>query len=560
MKNLSKQVWKHFKSLSRVSKIKVSVSSTANLLLSGLDIWALSLLASTLNGTSSQSLMAKVWDLGATIALFLVKSLLAAWLTYVTLRQFEEVEILTGDKNIENIRLSPWSKIRNFSPVDFANLFDKSPYTIAILYLFAGSMFLSEITTALAIIVVLLWNNFLSSIVALAFFALVLLTQSRYLGRLSSRIGEKNYQSQVQMHEKTIAIHGLGKLLKIAPSSEIFEDLAKNRETLIRTRNSLWYIASIPRFLMEGVLALGLSLVAIVTYVFSGADSVFPTLSLFAAGGYRLLPTLNRMQGYALWALGAESYGELGSTLLESKLSKDGAMDNPNESLPYGESLLKLESVSFRFDGSRKNVLSDISLEFQRGKTYAIVGKSGSGKTTLGDICLGLLKPTKGKLLAQPATTFAYVPQDTTVFDGTITDNLTLGEQADELAIKRAIRGAELTGLTLNSKSAFNLSGGQRQRIGLGRAIYAQADFTVFDEATSALDNTTENKIVNNLKTVLPKQATLLVIAHRLSTIKNADEIIYLENGKVLAKGSWATLMKSCPPFKESVRLGELSV
>lgn len=558
MKNLAKQVWKHYKSLSRSSKIKVSVSSSASFLLSGLDIWALTLLASTLHGTSSQSLMTKAWELAATITLFLLKSLLSAWLTYVVLRQFEEVEIQIGNKNIETSKTLPWSKIRNLSEVDLANLVDKSPYTIAIIYLFAAAMFLSEAITVLAIVLVLLFNNFLSSVAALGFFTFVLIVQNNYLGRLSSRIGLKQYESQTKTHQLTIAIHGLGKLLKVADGSKIFENLKKHREDMVHSRNSMWYVASIPRFLMEAVLALGLSLVAIITLIFSGADSVFPTLSLFAAGAYRLLPTLNRMQGYALWALGAEPYGELDESLLDAQFAPNKEAAEVRSALLDETCLIKLDSVSFRYQGSNTDVLQDISLEFHRGKTYALVGKSGSGKTSFGDLCLGLLSPTKGKIVVKPGTTFAYVPQDTTLLDGTLEENITLGESARDLELRQAISNAELSGIELGPKPVLRLSGGQRQRIGLARAIYARADFTVFDEATSALDNETENKVVNNLNSARARDATMLVIAHRLSTIKTADEIIYLENGRVLGKGSWPMLMKTCAPFNESVRLGEL--
>jgi ABC-type multidrug transport system fused ATPase/permease subunit len=264
------------------------------------------------------------------------------------------------------------------------------------------------------------------------------------------------------------------------------------------------------------------------------------------------------MQGYALWALSAQSYGELGDSFFKKNVEQRSVEESENHGDLKSTELVKLENVSFRFPDSSKFLLKEISLTLEIGKIYALVGSSGSGKTTLADICLGLLKPSSGKVITKQGLTLAYVPQQTAIIEGSVLENVALGKVQIPDKLNKALVAAKLEGLDEKISQNTNLSGGQKQRVGIARALYTNANFTVLDEATSALDNSTESEVVSNLSSQLGLESTLLIIAHRLSTIRNVDQIIYLDSGKILAKGTWDELMRSCAPFRESVKIGSL--
>jgi NHLM bacteriocin system ABC transporter peptidase/ATP-binding protein len=223
---------------------------------------------------------------------------------------------------------------------------------------------------------------------------------------------------------------------------------------------------------------------------------------------------------------------------------------------------LQLINVTFGYSRLEKPILENINLSLEPGKQVALVGVSGSGKTSLINLILGLYHPWSGEILwdDQPlnqisATTLShivgYVDQDIFLFEGTIRQNLTMWEEPlSKQALEAAIADAELS--TVLSQRAegldselsfggFNFSGGQRQQMEIARALALNPQLIILDEATSALDSAIENKIMNNIK---KRNASLLIAAHRLSTIRDSDEIIVLDQGKIVERGTHLELMK----------------
>lgn len=558
MKRLAGEFKNQLWLLKKRDRVLLAITAAFMLILSLIDAGALSLLSNTVKGSSSQSLMKHAPVLALIVFLFILKSLLSALITYGSMRHFEKIEYLVGAKNVERFRVSKWSEVRELTAVDLSNYFEKSPNAIATSLLFSGALFMSEAITAAAITIVLLKEALFSSLVALVFFAFVVLIQNRFLGRLSEKVGSELIQNNNEVQLRIQEIARLGKLLKITNGLGLYGKLNSHRKDMIRSRNTAWYLGSVPRYYMEAVLAAGLVIVAGASLVESGPDAIFPALSLFAAAGYRLLPTINRMQSYALTALSAFPYIKVEDEILPALKS---VTDSRAEFMEKKDgTLIELRDVSFRFPDSEIDVLNAISLRFMKGKTYALIGPSGSGKTTLADLCLGLLEPTGGHLIFRSGITLAYVPQETSLLNGSMAENVALGEKLQRKSFEDAIKGADLVDLT--SRFAIDnlpqLSGGQKQRIGLARALYQNAEFTVFDEATSALDNLTEQRVVENLRKMKPASSTLLIIAHRLSTVRDVDQLIFLDNGTVIGVGTWQYLMETSEAFRNLVKLGEL--
>ena len=223
---------------------------------------------------------------------------------------------------------------------------------------------------------------------------------------------------------------------------------------------------------------------------------------------------------------------------------------------------IELKEVYFRY-GCRANVLEKVSLRIRAGQTVAIVGESGCGKSTLLKLLMGYYAPTEGRVLidgvdlqdfelASLRGRVGLVAQDPFIFNGTVRDNIALGQPAAPLdAVMAAARAAGLeefiAGLpgryeAVIGERGTNLSGGQRQRLAIARALLRRPDVLLFDEASSHLDTATERAIQENLRTALAGR-TVVLVAHRLSTVKQADLICVLHQGRVVEQGTHRQLL-----------------
>jgi ATP-binding cassette, subfamily B, heavy metal transporter len=220
-----------------------------------------------------------------------------------------------------------------------------------------------------------------------------------------------------------------------------------------------------------------------------------------------------------------------------------------------GEVVFDRVSFSYRTD---RLVLSDVSFAVRPGRTMAVVGVSGSGKSSLVRLLFRLYEPDHGQILLDGVSTanmplsalrqaIAVVPQDTMLFHDTLANNIRFGRRgASQEEIEEAARVANLhdfiVGLpdgyeTMVGERGLKLSGGERQRVAIARAALKRPKVFVFDEATSSLDSRTEREILRNLVD-LSSRSTTLVIAHRLSTVIHADEILVLDHGVIVERGT----------------------
>jgi ABC-type bacteriocin/lantibiotic exporter with double-glycine peptidase domain len=209
-----------------------------------------------------------------------------------------------------------------------------------------------------------------------------------------------------------------------------------------------------------------------------------------------------------------------------------------------------------------------LNLEIKNGDRIAFTGKSGSGKSTFADILLGLLKPSAGTITLNSQTpaawirehpeAVAYIPQESSVFTGTIEENICLSNLSidkDRLfsAIKIAKLGTFVDSLpskemTIVGPGATELSGGEKQRLGIARALYQNPRILVMDESTSSLDSTTEQAIMDEILRIENIQV-IIAIAHRLSSIKKFNRVIFMENGKIVGDGNMESLRANVPNF-----------
>jgi ATP-binding cassette subfamily B protein len=239
---------------------------------------------------------------------------------------------------------------------------------------------------------------------------------------------------------------------------------------------------------------------------------------------------------------------------------------------------VEFRDVSFRYPGADEDVLHDINFAARPGETTAFIGSTGSGKSTVVNLIPRFYDVTAGEILLDGMDIrsvtqhdlrekIGYIPQKGVLFSGTIESNLRYAdENASEDELQQAVATAQAAefvnskpeGLTAEiSQGGTNVSGGQRQRLSIARALVKQAPIYIFDDTFSALDFKTDAALRRALGNSTQKSTTL-VVTQRVATIKNADQIIVLEMGRVVGKGTHEELMESCETYQE-IALSQLT-
>jgi ABC-type multidrug transport system fused ATPase/permease subunit len=312
----------------------------------------------------------------------------------------------------------------------------------------------------------------------------------------------------------------------------------------------------LPRLWLELLAVSGLAILVISMLAQNRAlEAVLPTLGLFAAAAFRIMPSVSRVLG----AVQSLHYGlpviDLLHTELKLATPESAATHSP---VTHFHAALELSQITYAYSGTENLALEDISLTIRRGESVGFIGSSGAGKSTLVDILLGLLTPDTGEVrvdsnniqvnLRTWQDQIGYVPQSIFLTDDTLRRNVAFGvpnEQIDVAAVQRAVKAAQLEefvaslpdGLeTLVGERGIRLSGGQRQRIGIARALYHDPAVLVLDEATSSLDTATEHEVMQAVR-ALHGAKTIIIVAHRLSTVEHCDRLYRLEQGRVVEEG-----------------------
>ena len=235
-----------------------------------------------------------------------------------------------------------------------------------------------------------------------------------------------------------------------------------------------------------------------------------------------------------------------------------------------GREAASFSNVTFRFPDADENALTDLSFTCRKGETTAVIGGTGSGKSTIAKLFLRFHDVTEGTVRVGGAdvrdisqnelrSRISYVPQKAWLFSGTIADNLGYGsENASEEEMRRilAVAQADFVSSLANgldshvAQGGTNYSGGQKQRLSIARALMKKADLYIFDDSFSALDFKTDAALRKALKEEVA-DAAVLIIAQRINTILNADQIIVLDEGRIVGIGRHEELMENCPVYRE---------
>jgi ABC-type multidrug transport system fused ATPase/permease subunit len=422
---------------------------------------------------------------------------------------------------------------------------------------------LSQILVIIIMLIMLTFVNlsatvFLSAGLGLAYLSIFMVTKT-YLGKIGRKKVDANDARFAAVSE------GFGAIKEIKAYSiesyfiEKFSSAAKSYASNLSIAHA---INQLPRYILEAI-AFGSLMLILVYNVAIGGDLVFllPQITIFALAAYRLMPALNQVYS-ALSQIKfhapaiSDVYNE---TIINRTVNLQKRVDTA-QSIPSG---LSLENVSYAYPNSEKLILENINLEIVAGSKFAIIGKTGSGKSTLINLILGLVEPGSGsikinkdKLTGSKFWNFkqliGYVPQDIFIIDDTITANIALGvdpKHVDTEMVERASKIANLHEYVINNASngyqtvvgdrGIRLSGGERQRIGIARALYRQPKILILDEATSSLDTITENTVMEAVDNLSITDITVIIVAHRLSTVKSCQNIVLIDDGKIVDQGTF---------------------
>ncbi len=415
------------------------------------------------------------------------------------------------------------------------------------------------------------------AILVIIYFSIIVTVLMRYNLVPAKDYGKLWTKLSIRSNEAIQEISGSFRELFVSDTlNQKLAEFRKGRSELLRIFSLRVNQTFFTKYVMEVALIGGIFAMGTFQFATQSNQRAFLTLSVFTFSMMRVMPALLRMQ---------QEFLNLRSTLSSTKESLgliiESARYSPGDVMELEDlqshlrradfsPSIELRSVFFRYRDNFDFEIEDINLDIEPGDFVALVGPSGAGKSTLMDLMIGVLQPDSGTVrisgdlprrsISKWNGSVAYVPQVVGVLDGSIYENVLLGRAYGKQDVQNALSMAAFDellewklGINTNIGSrGIKLSGGQKQRLGIARALLSNPKLIFMDEATSSLDSSSELKILNSMAKIREGR-TVVSIAHRLSTIRDANKVVYISKGRIIALGTFEEMKKKVPEFNTQI-------
>jgi ATP-binding cassette subfamily C protein len=520
----------------------------------------------------------------ASTLLFLLKSLYSLYFSKKVLKFLSEQSVAISYELFKDFSKQSLTFVQKRSSQEVVICLNGGVNSAIMVILGSASILISEAGLLIILAVGLIFVDPILTIFAFLYFFFLTLTLQRGLSVIGIRSGRERTSSDIEaslmIQESISSFREISVADRFPYTISKFLNVRKGGSDALAT--SQW-VGLIPKFVMEGALIFGAAMLGVYQFLKNDQVSAVASLTVFLAAGSRILPSILRIQG----SLGSLQ-NSMGSAEYTFNLMKDLKVQDSSEVEFSSSSNLEpvstekftgkitMKSVSFTYPQNRIPSLKNINLDIPAGSWLAIVGSTGAGKSTLTDMILGLIQAEHGEvkiggihpkeMIKLWPGKIAYVPQDVSLFNASLRENVAIKRDAAEVEdfkVWDVLEKSQLADYVRSNPEGLNaqigergmkLSGGQKQRLGLARALYTDPEVLILDEATSSLDAETEDAISRAINS-LPGQVTLVTIAHRLSTVRNADQVVFLDKGEVIAIGSFDEVRKSVPSFDKQANL-----
>jgi len=524
---------------------------------------------------SLQNQVAVLGGISATALIF--KSLFSLYLSQKTLLFLSRRAALISQTLVFRVLGQQMLKVREKTVQEMIFALTSGVQSVALGIIGSAMLLIADLFLILAFSISLFVVDTLVAVMSLILFSTVGILLYRIMHNKASELGEEATRLSIISNDKISEVVSCYRELLVKNRRSFYaEKIGGLRFEIAEASAKVGFMGLLSKYAMEITLVVGGLLIGVAQFVTQPASRAVAVLAIFLVSSARIGPAVLRVQtGLIMLRTNIGTAKPTLDLVKEHLEGDDFDIEKASEFKGRCQFVhnnfvpdIEFDEISFTYPQGKDQALNGLSVKIDRGEFVGVVGSSGAGKTTFADVMLGLIAPDEGQILISgisPIEAFkkwpgavAYVPQEVSIVNGTIKENVCLGFDSSTVSDEEVLEllnfvqlseYATQAGLRAQAGERGNkMSGGQRQRLGLARALFTNPKLLILDEATSALDSTTEKKITDYLESV-KGSLTLIVIAHRLSTLQSADKVLYMEKGRLLAEGTFDSLREELPQF-----------
>jgi ABC-type multidrug transport system fused ATPase/permease subunit len=484
------------------------------------------------------------------LSLFLIKTLLNAFMAKVILNLLVEEQIKLAKMTLKNIFNMTFGYLQKRNSNEYLHIFNRSISQFVTIMIGNVSNIISELALLTIISSILIINSWIMTLTLLIIFVVSSLVLSENLKNYIKKMGTIGASSSIDLNRKLLQLFNNYKEIIYSQSVEHFsKDIANDWKINFKTRSNQIFVQSLPKYYFELIFIISLVSIGSLIYLIDGQERAIQSLTLFFVAAFRIMPSILRINNLFLGIKsGIADNDHLVQILNEVNQCKDIGINqlSNNVSVDHVPIPVYMKNVSIVKNGI--SLLSNVNLQIHHGDKVAIIGESGSGKSSLIETILGISESKSGQvklfgelpniISLQKSHRISFVSQTPFVTNGSLVENITIGMATKRIDLNRVQEIIKLLNLedlnaNLNANeekkilSPNNVSGGERQRIALARAMYRDSELIVLDEPTSAIDELNEKRIIDYL---MKLEKSIIMVTHNIEIAKRFNKVVEIDS------------------------------